>query len=241
MHRNRHSWQREPWQHEACGHSRSPHAAFSIRNKRCHGVVEQEVGTGCGGQSRQFVDERKGVDDTGTPIEKSAPVTVCPRQESDFRRIEQRDVGTPRSPLTVASAGGFQRSLRVSRVDPAGSHMLDIEPFSLDQIEDHIRRAGREPDQAISPLGAEEGNERVGILLEAGDHLPAIKPRGAVTETISLDHLDGEPGSSRVKCRRESLVAGSDNDQIDVAIGETGTRSGNQVFARQTKPEWGRA
>ncbi len=74
--------------------------------------------------------------------------------------------------------------------------------MSFDQVENQIRGPAGEFDQPRPPLGPETGFQFVRIVLEAGDHLAPVAPRGAPTRLAGgVQHDDGRPRLGQVQSR----------------------------------------
>ena len=72
--------------------------------------------------------------------------------------------------------------VRGRRLDPAGARGVagDLQP--LDELEDHVRSVRDRVDQTLGERCAKELLERVRIVLDPGDHLAAVQPRGALAD-----------------------------------------------------------
>lgn len=91
----------------------------------------------------------------------------------------------------------------MSRLNPALPHRIAADAEALHKPEHHVRSLVGEAYKAAADVGSKEPFDGVRVLLEAGDHLPAIAPRGPPAGALGFKyhHLPASRRSLRPRGR----------------------------------------
>jgi hypothetical protein len=105
----------------------------------------------------------------------------------------------------LLGSGGERGHVRAfdGPLNPSRPRRAAVEPEPVNQTK---RRIGGGADEGGGRF-AERAVERVGVQLQARDHLPAVASAGAEARRFSLDHDDARPVLSQRQRRRQPGVA----------------------------------
>ena len=107
-----------------------------------------------------------------------------------------------------------ERALRCRRLDPAGAGGVAADGVAADKLKHQVRCRGDGCHQARAQVRSKHLFERVRIMLDARDHLTAVQTRRTLAHVHGVHYQHLTAGERQVQRRRESRIAGADDDRL---------------------------
>ena len=120
------------------------------------------------------------------PIDPSAQIGIAAQMRRRRIPVQHGDIGALRRPLVGAARHLVHARRRVRALNPPRPAMRHVHAVPGDQVEDGIGGAPREIHQPLPGLTREFRAQRLGIVFQPRDHLPAITARGAPARLVRL-------------------------------------------------------
>src|SRR5690606_37329843 len=125
--------------------------------------------------------------------------------------VQHLRLDTVTRPLFGAPLRELQRLAGMRALYPSGPPPRHVHAMALDQPEHHVGSAAGKADQALAVFGPIHLEEIIGIVLESGNHLPAIAPRPAKADFPGFEQHGVDAAFGPVQLRAQPGIPASDD------------------------------